>query len=279
MNVATRYEVEALDAVSKLEHYFLEMPQVECPVEHIFGPGTYTRKVTIPAGTFAIGHAQKTEHMNIMLEGRVSIRNEDGTVTELKAPQVFVGKPGRKVGYVHEKMVWLNVYPTQERDVEKLEATYLDKSVVWLASHEAKQQLLAISNDVDRQDFLSVLDEFGFTEEVAKAQSENESDQIPFPDGAHSVMVSDSRIHGKGLFATSGFEADDVIAPARLGSNRTPAGRFTNHSKNPNALMVLCENGDIALVAIKPIKGCAAGELGDEVTIDYREALKISLNG
>jgi hypothetical protein len=40
--------------------------------------------------------------------------------------------------------------------------------------------------------------------------------------------------------------------------------------------MVLKENGDIDLVMIKPISGCRGGNLGDEITINYRQALSLA---
>ena len=84
--------------IEGLEKTFLEEPQVACPVIHRFGPGVYIREVSIPQGTIAIGHKQKHEHLNVFLKGRVSMFNEDGSISQLKAPMIFVGKPGRKIG-------------------------------------------------------------------------------------------------------------------------------------------------------------------------------------
>ena len=118
---------KTLEAV---ESKMLDINQVECPVVHRFGPGIYIREVTIPADSFAIGHKQNFEHMNVFLKGRVTMLNEDGSTTELKAPMIFVGQPGRKIGYIHEDMVWLNIYATNETDIEKLEAHYFKKASV-----------------------------------------------------------------------------------------------------------------------------------------------------
>ena len=263
------------DKVDQLEAEFLTMDQVECPVVHRFGPGIYIREVRVPAGSYAIGHAQKHVHLNIFLQGRVSVVNDDGSTTELVAPMTFVGQPGRKVGYVHEEMVWQNVYATDETDIEKLEAMFLDKSDVWKA-HQASVPLLSF--DADKADYRLVLEQFGFTEEVARAQSENEADQIPFPLGSYKVAVMPSQIEGRGLFAMAGIEAGECIAPARINGMRTPAGRFTNHSVNPNARMVM-RGADIDLVALRAIRGCRGGQLGEEITIDYREALGLQIKG
>lgn len=123
-----------------------------------------------------------------------------------------------------------------------------------------------------------VLAQFGFSEEVARAQSENEADQIPFPLGSYKVAVMPSPIEGRGLFAMAGISAGECIAPARISGMRTPAGRFTNHSASPNARMVM-RGEDIDLVAIRDVWGCVGGQLGEEITIDYREALGLQIKG
>lgn len=270
------FSLDRSSQVDLLEREFLKLPQVNCPVVHRFGPGIYIREVTVPAGSYAIGHAQRFEHMNVFLKGRVTVINDDGSKTELVAPMTFVGKPGRKIGYVHEDMVWQNIYATTETDIATLEATYLDKSDGWQA-HHASIPLLA--HDADRSDYADVLEEFGFTEAIARAQSEDESDQTPFPHGAYKVAVMASQIQGDGLFATADIMPFEIIAPARIGGKRTPAGRYTNHSKSPNARMIMRDNGDIDLVctAMNGIKGCAGGNLGEEITIDYREALRLQI--
>lgn len=264
------FEVGHANKVDHLESEFLKMPQVDCPVVHRFGPGIYIREVTVPAGSAAIGHKQRFPQMNVFLKGRVTVVNDDGSHTELVAPMTFVGPPGRKVGYVHEDMLWQNVYATEETDIEKLEAMFLDKSEVW---KEAQPKLIAVDYSAD---YKKVLQEFGFTEAQAREQSENESDQAPFPHGSYKVAVADSPIEGKGLFATASIQSNELIAPARIDGMRTPAGRFTNHSPTPNAKMIWNGSG-IDLVALTAIRGCAGGILGEEITIDYRDALRLQI--
>lgn len=269
-------KLAASKSVEQLEADWLEMPQADAPVVHRFGPGIYIREVTIPAGVLAIGHAQRFEHMNVMLKGRVTMLNDNGSTTELVAPMVFVGKPGRKIGYVHEEMVWQNIYSTTETDIETLEATFLEKSDTWLQDQKLRTSVSALQRDVDRADYVTMLAEVGIPHEVARAQSENEADQRPMPMGSYAMMVADSQIEGKGVFATGTIAAGTVIAPARIGGMRTPAGRFTNHSATPNAAMVQRPNGDIDLVATRHIAGCTGGQPGEEITIDYRQALRLS---
>lgn len=265
--------------IDAAEAHMLTLPQAECPVVHHFGPGVYIREVTMQAGTLAIGHAQRHEHLNIMLKGAVAIIGDDGQVKELRAPLIFVGKPGRKAGYIIETTVWQNVYPNpdDERDVEKLEARWIDKSATWQAHEAAARQVAEDAHIPDRLDFQAVLEESGFSAETARTQSENEADQIPMPDGwGAKVTVRPSLIEGKGLFLSSGVIPGEIIAPARVSGYRTPAGRYTNHSREPNAEFIKAHNGDIYLVAKRDIEGCRGGGCGEEVTVDYRQALALS---
>lgn len=263
--------------IEQVESHLLDLPQVECPVVHHFGPGIYIREVTLPAGTLAIGHAQRFEHLNIMLTGAVAMVGDDGQTKVLRAPMIFVGKPGRKLGYVLETCIWQNVYATEERDIDKLESMFLDKSSSWQAHAEATKQLESYHRSKDREDFELVVRLAGFTPDIVRAQSENPCDQIAMPEGfGVKLTIRPSPIEGLGVFLSSPAEANEVLAPARVLGHRTPAGRYANHSKTPNAKFVKDEDGVIWLVATQRIAGCAGGSQGEEVTIDYRQALALS---
>ncbi len=269
--------IKKATALEALEGYMLNFPQVECPVVHHFGPGIYIREVTLPAGTIAIGHAQRFEHLNIMLTGAVAMVGDDGQTKVLRAPMIFVGKPGRKLGYVLETCVWQNVYATEERDIDKLESMFLDKSPTWQAHAEAAKQLESYRRREDREDFELVVRLAGFTPDVVRAQSENPHDQIPMPEGfGAKLTIRPSAIEGLGVFLSSPAEAGEVLGPARVMGRRTPAGRYTNHSKTPNAKFTKDESGTIWLVATQRIAGCVGGGQGEEVTVDYRQALALS---
>jgi len=263
--------------IEQVESHLLDLPQVECPVVHHFGPGIYIREVTLPAGTLAIGHAQRFDHLNIMLTGAVAMVGDDGQTKVLRAPMIFVGKPGRKLGYVLETCIWQNVYATEERDIDKLESMFLDKSATWQAHAEAAKQLETYQRREDREDFELVVRLAGFTPEVVRAQSENPHDQIDMPEGfGTKLTVRPSTIEGLGVFLSSPAEVGEVLAPARVLGHRTPAGRYTNHSKTPNAKFVKDDDDTIWLVATQRIAGCTGGSQGEEVTVDYRQALALS---
>lgn len=262
--------------VDSLQEYMLQLPQVKCEVLHRFAPGLYIREVTVPAGTMAVGHWQRFEHLNILLKGKVTVMNDDGSTSRLEAPMMFVGKPGRKIGYIEEDMVWQNIYATTETDVEKLEETFLDKSAMWHGHLESIQQRLLPPVD-DVEDFRAMLDEVGVTEEFARRESERTDNMIDLPYGTYKMKVGNSSIEGKGLFATADIEPGEVIGPARIDDKRTIAGRYTNHAKIPNAKPVRNGHKGIELVALRHIAGCHGGHDGEEITIDYRESLRLAM--
>ena len=264
----------SLPAIDEAEKAMLELPQVSCPVVHHFGPNICIREVFMPKDTLAIGHRQKFDHLNIMLKGKVMILNEDGSTKVLTAPMIFMGKAGRKIGYVMEDMVWQNVYSTDLKNIDEVEDFFIEKSENWQEDRQAKLGVERIAQEANRLDYHALLKECGIPHEIAKAQSENEED-FRWIDN-QITRVSDSAIEGKGLFVTVPVKAGDLICQARIDGYRTQAGKYTNHSMAPNAKMVLLPNGDIDLIATVDIDGCMGGDLGTEVTIDYRQALALS---
>jgi len=260
--------------VDEAEKEMLQLPQVDCPVVHHFGPNLCIREVFITKGTMAVGHKQKFKNMNILLKGKVMMLNDNGQTKIVEAPFIFEGEPGRKIGYILEDMVWQNIYSTDLKDSNEVEDFFIEKSENWHDDYKVKLSIEKIAKQADRNDYFKLLEECGISHEMAREQSENEDDQISV--FSNIVRVADSAIEGKGLFLTSPVKKDEVICIARINGKRTQAGRFTNHSVFPNAKMVLLPNGDIDLVAIQDIDGCKGGSLGEELTIDYRQALSLS---
>jgi hypothetical protein len=187
---------------------------------------------------------------------------------------VMTGNPGRKLALILEETVWQNVYATEVTNPVALEEILLDKSPAW---HEYAEQVRLLEHEArgeDREDFLKVIGEFGLDEPTVELISQMETDQIEFPPGCGTTLViRDSAIHGKGMFTSIAAKAFDVLAPARLNGKRTPAGRWVNHSKDPNCFFVKNDAGDIWLLAMRDIAGCRGGDSGEELTVDYKQAL------
>ena len=114
---------------TKLEAILPELralPQLDCKEKHYFAPGLYVKEVTMPTGSLVVGKPHKTEHLCVMLQGRMRVKNEAGEVVELVAPTTFVGKPGRKIAYILETVVFQNIFATEETDIKKLELMFID---------------------------------------------------------------------------------------------------------------------------------------------------------
>lgn len=278
--VAGSTALAPMTLADKVEAECLALPQGDAPVFHHFGPGIYLREVRMPAGALVVGHCHRASHMNIMLSGRLLLLDDDGSVRVLVAPFAYVSPPGRKVALIVEDTAWCNVIATEERDIDALETLMFDKSDAFRSTFAQQQAIAHVQREVDRIDFDCFLREAGLSADVVREFSETETDQVAMPDGvAPKFTVRASPIEGRGVFVSAPAVADEVIAPARLAGKRTPAGRFTNHSASPNARFTRAENGDIFLVAQRPIAGCVGGGQGDEVTVDYRHALSINLGG
>jgi hypothetical protein len=261
MSAVANRKQEVMSLVGEVEQFMLTQEQAECPVVHYFAPGICVREVSMKAGTMAIGQYQKYDHLNVFLKGKVRMLQEDGTFMDVSAPLIYVGKPGKKVGYIIEDMVWQNIYATDLTDIDEIEAYFLDM----------KQVEPHVECDQPQSDFLLALDDIGVSQDVVAFESSIDSDLIDFPFGAVTTRVSDSPINGKGLFATANM-SDGFRIPARLDGKKTPAGRYTNHSNTPNVTPEALENGDVYFVCNRDISGQHGGMKGEEITVDYRAA-------
>jgi hypothetical protein len=281
MRVGDVQLIDGMRAISEIgidavEQEMLKHEQSECHVIHHFGPGLCIREVHMKAGALVVGHAHKTDHVNVMLSGRLLMLKDDGSTQEYVAPMMYIGKPGRKVAHIIDDVVWQNIFATDSTDIEEIESIFLDKSESF-SDHQIALVMDAIaSRDIDRVDYANMLKSFGISEKDARLISEFESDQVGFGLGTCLVKTGPSSIEGVGLFATADIKSGELICPARVGGMRTPAGRYTNHAKHPNAKMQINQIGDVDLIALRDIHGCKGGMDGEEITIDYRSALALS---
>ena len=93
------------------------------PVHNFFMDGVYVRGMTMYKGTVVVGAIHKTLHMCFLLEGHLTVANEDG-IKEHIAPCYIISKPGvKRVLYAHEDSVWYNTHknPTNTKDIRELE--------------------------------------------------------------------------------------------------------------------------------------------------------------
>lgn len=119
-------------SILKLEAAMMAMPehQIEIKTTHHFAPGVYMREIFIPKGTTLTGKIHKTEHLNILSRGDISVWTEDG-MKRVTASTVIKSQPGiKRVGYAHDDSVWITVHPnvSEETDVDKIEDMLIAKS-------------------------------------------------------------------------------------------------------------------------------------------------------
>ena len=94
---------------------------IDVPVVHHFAPNVYMRQMDAAAGTLVVSKMHRTEHMNILLKGSVTIVTENG-IEFLQAPLILKSAAGTKrIGYFHEDSSWVTVHPTTETDLELIE--------------------------------------------------------------------------------------------------------------------------------------------------------------
>lgn len=117
------------EKLAGLERAIVEcLPQVELKVVHHFSAGLYARELHIPKGTVLTGHIHKTQNLNIMSKGELTVLTEGGPV-RVKAPFTIVSPPGTKrAAYAHEDTVWTTIHPTELTDVDEIEKAFIVKT-------------------------------------------------------------------------------------------------------------------------------------------------------
>jgi hypothetical protein len=120
--------VSALDMIRQLQTAASKLPQAELTTEHLFADGMYLRSLFRSKDTLIIGKVHKREHFYIVISGEVTIKGADGYSERVKAPRIFVSKPGTKRAvYAHEDSLCITVHRTDSTDLEKIEAELIEE--------------------------------------------------------------------------------------------------------------------------------------------------------
>jgi hypothetical protein len=269
VELAVNPHVPDLESIREFERFVMKFPQVQLETSSILHGGMCARTIMIPAGLVCTGALVKIESIAIM-NGDITMITDDGP-KRFTGWHVFAANSGiKRVGVTHQDTYWTTVFKTDAESVAQAEDDFTSESEM-LQTRRSQLQFDAAD------DFDEMLNQIGVTKEFVRAESERTDNMIDLPAGVYKIDVRESAIEGKGLFATSDIQAGEVIAPARIGDKRTIAGRYTNHSKKPNAKPV--RNGDtgIDLIADSFICGGNGGVDGDEITVDYRESLRLAI--
>lgn len=116
------------NTICALEAEMQKQEQIEIEVEHTFAPGVYIRTVFMPKGSLVAGKIHKTEHVNIISQGKVKVVTEEGA-QEYEGYVSFVSSAGiKKLVYMLEDTIWTTVHVTEETNLEKLEEELIASS-------------------------------------------------------------------------------------------------------------------------------------------------------
>lgn len=133
----------ARERVQAIEDELAQCPQVHCPVRHMFARGMYIREMTIPAGTLATGAVHKTDHLTMIVKGRVTIISENGE-REYTAPATLKSRAGsKKAALAHEDTVLITMHNTHETDLNKLVLELTESTPEELLGGSKNKQLIA----------------------------------------------------------------------------------------------------------------------------------------
>ena len=117
------------DKLYALQGALTNLPEVDCPLQHMFAPGVYIRTIFIPKGTCVVGKIHKHRHANILSSGSVLVLTESGGLEKLTGPVQMVSEPGTKRAvYAETDVVWTTIHPTEETDLEKIEEEVIAKT-------------------------------------------------------------------------------------------------------------------------------------------------------
>lgn len=118
--VSRRFSREEIEAFAG---QFAHLPPIEAPLTHFFQPGVYVRQVVMPAGSFIIGKCHKTEHLNVIQNGKLKVIVGD-FLYDINGPCVLSSGEGiNKILLIEEETSWITIHqnPSNLRDIEELE--------------------------------------------------------------------------------------------------------------------------------------------------------------
>lgn len=100
-----------------LTHYFV-------PVDEKYGCSVYARQIFLPKGSLVIGKIHRHQHLNFIMQGKVSVNTEFGK-KYFTAPCTFVSERGlKRAVYAEEDTIWTTVHLTEhcgEENLDKIE--------------------------------------------------------------------------------------------------------------------------------------------------------------
>jgi len=126
--VAARYPMTRDQKIDVLEAEVMKQPaefraQFAPVIVHHFAPGLYAREMRLPKGAFISSRVHKFPGLSILSKGSMALYMEDGTTQIVREGFHIVAPAGaRRAAIALEDVVWTCMHPTDETDLEKIEA-------------------------------------------------------------------------------------------------------------------------------------------------------------
>lgn len=134
------------DKVNLLEAEMAKQPQVSLECKHHFSYGIYARELFIPAGIMLTGKIHKYPQLNILVKGKMRVLVGD-EVKEVSAPFTVASEAGTKrIAIALEDCIWITIHGTHERDLEKIEETFIAQSEQEYLEYCGQLRLLNVSS-------------------------------------------------------------------------------------------------------------------------------------
>lgn len=110
------------EKLAYLTYMFLQAPQIDCPLEHVFEDGKYIRNIAIPQGTLFIGRPHRIGHIVQLMSGSV-LHVTENCRRIIPAPFSMTTSPEYQVcALALSDITARTVHPDSgERDIEALE--------------------------------------------------------------------------------------------------------------------------------------------------------------
>lgn len=128
MNELTLDAITTRNAIQRLEDAMLAQPErttnFDKYLTHYFGEGTYVREMRLPKDTVIVGRIHRYQEVCVLTKGIILVKADGATESKVyEAPYVFTAAPGKKVLYILENAIFLNILPNPNnlRDIDELE--------------------------------------------------------------------------------------------------------------------------------------------------------------
>jgi hypothetical protein len=94
-------------------------------IRHLLADGIYIKAYAVPAGVKLYSKLFPDDHVTILAQGSVLLKNEDGTIINFVAPAHFKFPANKRLGVVTlQPSVWYCVHATDETDLAVLAEKY-----------------------------------------------------------------------------------------------------------------------------------------------------------